>query len=103
MSDTAKQITALEAEVAELKGQVKAMSAGLSAAIAALSIGLRELKGDHKTMDAFIRFNLQNGWPIVDVPENEASEIAYALPLRVLLQDHEQARDYFRKLSDPGT
>lgn len=102
MSETDKQIAELQSEVQQLRAQVKALSAGLSAAIAAMSIGLRELSGEHKVMDAFLTYNLQHGWPTAEIPDNEVNEVAYALPLRLLLQDHAEAREFFRTRGNPA-
>lgn len=98
VTDLPNEIHALKAELASLKHELAAGKAGYAAALAAISAALREIPGYEPTiMEGIVTHCLKHGWPLADIPDNELTETAYSGPLRFLLNDQAQIREFFRQ------
>lgn len=98
VTDLTKEIVDLKAELVSLKHQLAAEKAGYAAALAAISAAFREIPSyDPKIMEAILTHCLKHGWPLEGIPDNELTETAYSGPLRFLLNDQAQVREFFRQ------
>ncbi|MHB0844761.1 hypothetical protein ACYCGP_18250 [Stutzerimonas nitrititolerans] len=96
MLDLDKRLAKVEADHKQLLEMFVSQKAGMAAAMAAISCALRETPGFDAEMFRKILTATLQGWPLAGIPDNEATETAFAAPLRFLLQEHEATRGTFR-------
>lgn len=96
MANEREELDKLGKELKALREEFTAHKAGTAAALATISATLRELpEFDAPMFKSMLTATLQ-GWPLAGLPDNEANEVAYAAPLRFLIQEHERTRAQFR-------
>lgn len=101
MTDSTKDLLELKAELDSLKQEFSAFKAGNATALTAISVALREIPGyEPRLMERMLTHCLKHGWPLAGIPDNEITETAYSGPLRFLLNEHSEVREFLRQQPD---